>query len=141
MLRGIIRHLGIPLGIPVTITHAGAGTDHQNRFILWNQCIYTVFVLLADGDVPLQTSVGNPQRFRKSKQTVHYMLAAVRRYLVVVDQPLQIFGAGTVKAQPNIGVHQAVNEAGAQGHLHVQQGIEAPSFQLPADGSVSAPAL
>lgn len=128
-LHGVVCHGGIALDGPVAIGLAGAWADHQVRLVR-QPAVHLLADFLRNRNIPAQIPFLDAECFGKAEQAVHDVLAFTGGDLVVGEQPLQVFGAGPVEAEPDIGRDQQAGQTGAQGHLHVQQDIEMAAAHL-----------
>src|SRR5205807_2194297 len=83
--------------------------------------------------IPPQQPFADAERDRKSEQAVEHMLARARGDARIGEQPLQLAGTRAIEAELYGRRHTRRHETRAQRQLHVQQHVEAPAAQLPAD--------
>ncbi|MNH11806.1 hypothetical protein D3C79_713300 [compost metagenome] len=98
-------------------------------------------MLGADGQLPVRGQIPDAELCGEGEEAVEHMGGGGGRHPVVGEQPLTVVGAFLIEAEFYFGLDAEGGDAGPQGGLQVEQGIElAPLEGLP-QRAITAPAL
>ncbi|MNF67443.1 hypothetical protein D3C84_492590 [compost metagenome] len=137
---GVIRQGGIAFGGPVLERLAGGGADEQGRL-----AVYLLpgpgLVLGADGQLPVRGQILDAELPGEGEKAIQHMGGGGGRHLMVGEQPLAVVGPRLVEPEFDLCSDAQGGDAGTQGSLQVEQGIEFAPLEGAPEITVATPAL
>jgi len=121
----------VALDTPIASRLAGRGIDGEHLPVAAEARLGEFPGRRRDRQVPLQLPALEPQRPGEFEEAIEYMLSLHRLDPVIGEEPLPISRSRLVVAQPDRRLDEEARQACAQGHLHVQQDVEAPTGESP----------